>query len=62
MFSLQLEEDVNEVIFAVKTASQFKEDQLSEARDEVARSLLQMDKEEWKEKVWDLSKSINLIS
>ncbi|KAL8486884.1 hypothetical protein ACS0TY_023540 [Phlomoides rotata] len=62
VFTLQLEKDVNEVIFAVKTDSPMKEDQLSEARDEFAKSLLEMEKEEWKVKVGDLSKSINLMS
>ncbi|KAL6571303.1 hypothetical protein OROHE_002946 [Orobanche hederae] len=46
LFSLQLEEDVNEVIFALKSDSRIKEDQLCEARTALA-ALLELEKQEW---------------
>ncbi|KAL0366732.1 UNVERIFIED_CONTAM: hypothetical protein Sradi_3563300, partial [Sesamum radiatum] len=57
LFSLQLEEDVNEVIFALKTDSPIKEEQLSEACDALARSL-ELEKQEWGQRIVDASKFI----
>ncbi|KAI3459692.1 hypothetical protein Pfo_016355 [Paulownia fortunei] len=57
LFSLQLEEDVNEVIFALKTDSPITEDELSEACNVLARSV-ELEKQEWSQKVIDASKLI----
>ncbi|XP_011073798.1 methyltransferase-like protein 13 isoform X2 [Sesamum indicum] len=57
LFSLQLEEDVNEVIFALKTDSPIEEEQLSEACEALARSL-ELEKQEWGQKIIDASKFI----
>ncbi|KAK4387993.1 eEF1A lysine and N-terminal methyltransferase [Sesamum angolense] len=57
LFSLQLEEDVNEVIFALKTDSPIKEEQLSEACDALTRSL-ELEKQEWGQRIIDASKFI----
>ncbi|KAL6580731.1 hypothetical protein OROMI_006654 [Orobanche minor] len=54
LFSLQLEEDVNEVIFALKSDSPIKEDQLCEARTALA-ALLELEKQEWSQNVIDAS-------
>ncbi|KAI3459687.1 hypothetical protein Pfo_016350 [Paulownia fortunei] len=57
LFSLQLEEDVSEVIFALKTDSPIKEDQLSEACNVLARTL-ELEKQLWSQRVIDASKLI----
>ncbi|GFP80678.1 methyltransferase-like protein 13 [Phtheirospermum japonicum] len=57
LFSLQLEEDVNEVIFALKTDSLIKEDQLAEARNALATSL-EAEQQEWSQRILDASKLI----
>ncbi|XP_057783661.1 uncharacterized protein LOC131001316 [Salvia miltiorrhiza] len=61
IFCLKIDEDVNEVLFALKTDSAIEEDQLSEARNVVARYSEEVSKE-WSEKVVVLSKSIELLS
>lgn len=60
IFCLKIEEDVNEVLFALKTDFAIEEQQLSEARNAVAR--YSEEAKEWGEKVVDLSKSIELLS
>ncbi|KAK4433816.1 eEF1A lysine and N-terminal methyltransferase [Sesamum alatum] len=57
LFSLQLEEDVNEVVFALNIDSPIEEEQLSEARDALARSL-ELEKQEWGQRIIDASKFI----
>ncbi|KAH6768362.1 S-adenosyl-L-methionine-dependent methyltransferases superfamily protein [Perilla frutescens var. frutescens] len=61
IFSLKLEEDVNEVLFALKTDAPIKEEQLSEARNALAISLEEVKEEPWSEKALHLSKSIELL-
>ncbi|KAK6122905.1 hypothetical protein DH2020_043371 [Rehmannia glutinosa] len=61
LFSLQLEEDVNEVIFALKTDSPINIDQLSSARNALA-TMLDSEKQEWGQKVIDASKLIKPLS
>ncbi|KAL1561592.1 eEF1A lysine and N-terminal methyltransferase-like [Salvia divinorum] len=60
IFCLKIEEDVNEVLFALKTDFAIEEQQLSEARNAVAR--YSEEAKEWGEKVADQSKSIELLS
>ncbi|XP_042059223.1 eEF1A lysine and N-terminal methyltransferase-like [Salvia splendens] len=60
IFCLKIEEDVNEVLFALKTDFAIEEQHLSEARNAVAR--YSEEAKEWGEKVVHLSKSIELLS
>ncbi|GER28789.1 S-adenosylmethionine-dependent methyltransferase [Striga asiatica] len=61
IFHLQLEEDVNEVIFALKTDLVVTEDQLAEARDLLA-IVLESEKKEWSQRIIDASKLIKPLS
>ncbi|KAL6580735.1 hypothetical protein OROMI_006658 [Orobanche minor] len=57
LFSLKLEEDVNEVIFALKMDSLIEEDQLPEACNALA-TLLELEKQVWSQRIIDASKLI----
>ncbi|CAI9776988.1 unnamed protein product [Fraxinus pennsylvanica] len=59
IFSLQLEEDLNEVIFALKD-SPIEENQFSEACDVLAR-LLELEKPEWSRSIIDGTKLIKRL-
>ncbi|CAA0819857.1 S-adenosyl-L-methionine-dependent methyltransferases superfamily protein [Striga hermonthica] len=61
IFHLQLEEDVNEVIFVLKTDSIVNEDQLAEARVSLA-TMLESEKKEWSQRIIDASKLIKPLS
>ncbi|KAL2529848.1 S-adenosyl-L-methionine-dependent methyltransferase superfamily protein [Forsythia ovata] len=59
IFSLQLEEDLNEVIFALND-SPIEENQFSEACDALAR-LLELEKPEWSQSIIDGTKLIKRL-
>lgn len=59
IFSLQLEEDLNEVIFALKD-SPVEENQFSEACDALAR-LLELENPEWSQSIIDGTKLIKRL-
>lgn len=60
LYTLQLEEDVNEVIFALKNDTPVEEDQLSDAFGVLAR-LLELEKQEWSQSIIDASKLIKRL-
>lgn len=57
LFHLQLKEDLNEVIFALKNDAPIGDDQLSEARNILASSL-DLEKQQWSQRIIDASKLI----
>ncbi|XP_073030491.1 uncharacterized protein [Primulina eburnea] len=60
LYTLQLEEDVNEVIFALKSNTPVEEDKLSDAFGVLAR-LLELEKQEWSQSIIDASKLIKRL-
>ncbi|XP_073314083.1 uncharacterized protein [Primulina huaijiensis] len=60
VYSLQLEEDVNEVIFALKSDTPVEEDKLSADFGVLAR-LLELEKQEWSQSIIDASKLIKRV-
>ncbi|XP_051121890.1 uncharacterized protein LOC127245183 [Andrographis paniculata] len=60
LFSLEIEEGVNEILFAMKTDSSINGDNLSEARKALETSLEQQEKE-WAKKVLESTKLIKSV-
>ncbi|XP_073128058.1 uncharacterized protein [Henckelia pumila] len=60
LYTLQLEEDVNEVLFALKGDTPVEEDKLSDAFGVLAR-LLELEKQEWSQSIIDASKLIKRL-
>ncbi|KZV48453.1 methyltransferase-like protein 13-like [Dorcoceras hygrometricum] len=60
LYTLQLEEDVNEVIFALKSDTPVEDDKLSDVFLVLAR-LLELEKQEWSQSIVDASKLIKRL-